>query len=146
METCAKFSVRTDDAEFSTCRTRVVMRVGPLPKKSFGLVATHADEFVAERIGNMRVGQFANRHLHSPPFLTRQHEIKAVTSTPFRHHRPICILDAPESAAATNMSAASSQFAFVIVIETAIGHSRSDAVARMDSRRLNLRRVPVIFP
>ena len=78
MKTGAEFPVRANDAEVAACRTGLVVRIGPLPQKVLGLSAARADEFIAKRIGNVRIGQFANRCLHPLPFLTRQHEV-AVT-------------------------------------------------------------------
>ena len=56
MKTGAELSVRTDDAEVAACRTGLVVRIGPLPKKVLGLSAARADEFIAKRIGNVRIG------------------------------------------------------------------------------------------
>ena len=75
MKTSAELSVRTDDAEVAASWTGLVMRIGPLPQEVLGLGAARADEFIAKRIGNVRIGQFANRRLHPLPFLTRQHEV-----------------------------------------------------------------------
>ncbi len=73
MEAGTVVAIRADDAEGFARRTRLAVRGGPLFEQMLGSVgATGADELVAERVGNMRVGQRADAPLHflRPPRIT----------------------------------------------------------------------------
>ena len=63
MEAGAVEAVGADDAEGLARRTRLAVLVAPRVEQTLGGIgATGADELVAERVGNMRVGQCADVH------------------------------------------------------------------------------------
>ena len=70
MKAFAEIARRADDAEGLARRARLAALVAPLVEQTLGGIgATGADELVAERVGNMRVGQRADAPLHFFPLL-----------------------------------------------------------------------------
>ena len=89
METGAVEAVRADDAEGLARRTRLAVRGGPLFAQMLGSVgATGADELVAERVGNVRVGQRADAPLHLFPLLAGNHQFRVRRGASAQNHGP----------------------------------------------------------
>jgi len=89
MEASAVEAVGADDAEGLARRTGLAVLLFPLFEQGRWRVgAAGTDELIAERVGNVRVGQSADAALHFFPLVARKHQLLIRRSMSTEDHRP----------------------------------------------------------